>query len=131
MKRLALVLTIVLAGCRTIDGPGEPLEFSDGIEYFEEGLFRPLWDELETCSKLNGNLRSVSFYYVSRETLPTALPGVRTVGMYFPRSNRIFIVSAELHNPKVIRHEMMHALLRDNSGHPPQYFSSTGLCGYV
>ncbi len=123
------LLAVVLSGCADI--MGNPLEFPDAVEYFDGALFQPLWNDLKTCSKLSGNLQSVHFFYVPEPTLPSALHGIRTVGMYFPSSNRIFIVEAEKWNPAVIRHEMMHALLKDESGHPPKYFSSDGLCGYL
>ena len=129
--KLALTVLVVLAACSDIVGFGTPLEYEDGVKYFDEPLFRPLWNELKSCSKLSGSLSNIDFYYVPLKSFPSELHGIRTVGLYFPRSNRIFIVESERWNPTVIRHEMMHALLRDESGHPPQYFGSDGLCGYI
>jgi len=131
VNKLPLLVAFVLAGCNDIIGLGSPLEFPDAVKYSDMSLFVPLWEELKACSKLDGNLRSVGFYHVPQATLPSTLHGIRTVGMYLPGSNRIFIVDAEMSNGKVIRHEMMHALLRDESGHPPRYFGYDGLCGYV
>jgi hypothetical protein len=126
----AALCAVVLSGCAEIMG-GDTLEFPDGVKYFDAALFQPLWDDLKACSSLSGNLRSVDFFYVPHVTLPTSLHGIRTVGMYFPKTNRIFIVETEKWNTAVIRHEMMHALLKDESGHPAKYFGSDGLCGYV
>ena len=125
----AIGLGVLLSGCVDLLGP-EPLEYDDGIEYFDEGLFKPLWNDLKQCSKLDGSLREVTFYYVPRETL-TPVHGVRTLGMYFPKTHRIFIVQSSMADRDVVRHEMMHALLRETAGHPPKYFGSDGLCGYL
>jgi hypothetical protein len=126
-----IVLSAAAAGCFDFIGPGEALEYPDGIEFFDEALFPPIWAELKACSHLSGDLRKVDFYYVPRATLPPVDQGVRTLGMYFPKSNRIFVVESEKANRDVIRHEMMHALLGKLPGHPPQYFSEQGVCGYV
>jgi hypothetical protein len=127
----ALISVFILSACFDFVGPGTPLEYADGIEYFDEALFTPIWNDLKACSKLEGSLRKVSFYYVPRVTLPPIDPGIRTLGMYFPKTNRIFVVQSEKSNPEVLRHEMLHALLRETEGHPPLYFSREGLCGGV
>lgn len=129
--KLTLIFVVVVTGCSEIVGFGDPLEFAGAVSYFDEPMFRRLWDELKACSKLSGSLRSIGFYYVPGESLPTTLHGIRTIGMYFPGTNRIFIIEPEKWNPSVIRHEMMHALLKDMSGHPPEYFGAEGLCGHI
>ena len=128
---LALALAFTLPACNDVIGFGDPIEYPDAVKYFDEPLFRPLWDQLKACSKLHGNLQSVGFFYVPRVSLPSSLHGIRTLGIYFPESNRIFIIESEKLNPAVIRHEMMHALLGDESGHPPLYFGADGLCGQL
>jgi hypothetical protein len=130
--RLSLIVGFtVLTGCSDVIGIDQPLEKPGARKYFDEPFFRPLWIGLEACSKLSGDLHSVHFYSVAAVTLPSSLHGIRTVGMYFPSTNRIFILQSEMWNTKVIRHEMMHALLKDESGHPAKYFGSDGLCGYL
>ena len=131
ITRFAAVLVILFPACSDIVGIDEPLEFPNSSKYFMTPEFPQWWAELEACSKLSRNLDKVEFYHVYAETLPNVLHGIRTVGAYYPRSNRIFIVESEKANPSVIRHEMMHALLRDESDHPPQYFGADGLCGYL
>ena len=128
---LTLTSALGLSGCSDIAGFDKPLEYPDAVEYFEGAMFPQWWEELEACSKLSRRLQGVEFYYVPRETFPSVLHGIRTVGLYFPESDRIFVVESEKANRQVIRHEMMHALLRDESRHPPKYFGSDGLCGYL
>ena len=131
-RPLSLIVAFtVLTGCSDVIGIDQPLEVPGATKYFDGSLFRPLWNGLEACSKLSRNLHAVNFYSVPVETLPSSLHGIRTVGMYFPASDRIFIVEAEKWNTSVIRHEMMHALLRDESGHPAKYFGPDGVCGYL
>ena len=130
IKKVALIAASLLWGCSEIFGT-PPLEYLGAVSYFDGPLFFPLWDELKACSKLSGKLRSFHFYYVKETSLHDSLHGIRTLGAYLPETNRIFIVELEKKNPAVIRHEMMHALLRDYRGHPPLYFASDGLCGYV
>jgi len=128
---LMLGFALALSGCGTLMSPDAPLEYPDAVGYFDRDNFREWWNELEGCSKLSRNLDGVGFFYVSAETLPSALHGIRTLGQYFPQTNRIFVVASAKSDRQVIRHEMMHALLRDESGHPPMYFGSDGLCGYL
>lgn len=128
---LMLAFTLALSACSELIGFDEPLEYPEAVKYFDEGNFRQWWTELEACSKLSRRLDRVGFFYVRQETLPSTLHGIRTVGLYFPSSNRIFVVEAEKSNRQVVRHEMMHALLRDQSGHPAEYFGADGRCGYL
>ena len=131
-RPLSLIVAFtVLAGCSDVIGIDQPLEVPGATKYFDGPLFRTLWNGLEACSKLSGDLHAVDFYSVAAETLPCSLHGIRTVGMYFPSSNRIFIVQSEMWTTSVIRHEMMHALLKDESGHPAKYFGPDGVCGYL
>jgi hypothetical protein len=131
VSMVSLTFALVISGCSEIPGVDDPLEYPDAVGYFEKPTFLQWWRELEACSKLSRSIDKVGFFYVPHETLPSALHGIRTVGLYFPQSNRIFVVEAEKSNRQVVRHEMMHALLRDESGHPPRYFGADGLCGYL
>ena len=128
---LMLAFSLPLSGCSDVLGFEKPLEYPDAVRYFDEDAFPRWWAELEACSRVSRRLRSVTFYYVPRDTFLSVLHGIRTVGLYYPDSDRIFVVESEKSNRQVIRHEMMHALLRDESGHPPMYFGADGLCGYL
>ena len=135
-RRIAATLMLAfappaLSGCSDILGVEKPLEYPDAVRYFDGDMFPQWWAELEACSKRSRPLRWVNFYYVRRDTFLSVLHGIRTVGLYFPDSDRIFIVESEKSNRQVIRHEMMHALLKDESGHPPEYFGADGRCGYL
>lgn len=131
MRWMGLVVAFAMtAGCRDIIRSDEPLELPDAIGYFDDKLFPAIWNELRSCSGLKGNLDGIGFYYVPRRTLGQD-PIIRTLALYYPRTHRIFVVESEKSSRDIIRHEMMHALLRDVEGHPPKYFGDNGVCGPV
>jgi len=131
IRLTSLALALAVSGCSDIVGFEEPLEYPDAVEYSIGPEFRGWWMGLQACSGLSGRLTDIDFFYVPRESLPSALHGIRTVGAYYPSSNRIFVVQSAKLDREVIRHEMMHALLRNESGHPPKYFGADGVCGYL
>lgn len=125
---IAIVLSLTASACGDLIGVNIPVEFSDATKYFDAPMFTPMWAQLEQCSKLSGNLRAIGFYSVPRLTLSTENINIRILAEYFPRSNRIFVIESEKADSIIIRHEMMHALLRDVEGHPPEYFGADSPC---
>lgn len=130
MKRLLALLLLSVsaaAACADIFG-GLPLEYLDAVEINNDSMLKPLWNELESCSGRHRSFHAVDFFYVPRDALP-ANDRIRTLGQFFPATNRIYVVESKRNDRSVLRHEMMHALLRDKAGHPPEYFSINGRCG--
>lgn len=88
------------------------------------------WQVTEACSGLSGDFSSVHFYVV---------PGVNTIadgsdqslGMWYSSGNRIVIAGAHELDPRIVRHEMLHALIGPaaGEGHPNEYFVQR--CGGV
>ena len=88
------------------------------------------WKVTEACSGLSGDFSSVRFYVV---------PGVNTIadgsdqslGMWYSSGNRIVLAGAHELDPRVVRHEMLHALIGPSAGegHPNEYFVQR--CGGV
>ena len=88
------------------------------------------WQVTEACSGLSGDLSAVRFYVV---------PGVNTIadgadqslGMWYSSGNRIVIAGAHQFDARVVRHEMLHALIGPaaGEGHPNEYFVQR--CGGV
>jgi hypothetical protein len=121
-----LGLAAALAGaCDRATGP-DP--------YFPAGAVRldPLpviygqwWRDIEACAERHASFDGVRFY---------VLPGVagwdqRDVflyGAWTPRGNRITVGELVRLHPGVVRHEMLHAVLR-RGDHPPEYFGTR--CG--
>jgi hypothetical protein len=81
-----------------------------------------LWEELLACSGLTGNFGGVTWFRATSITVG----GTVYAGFWFEDWNRIVIGDDYINNDRVVKHEMMHALL-DLGGHPQGYFN--GPCG--
>jgi hypothetical protein len=85
------------------------------------------WQVTQACSGLHGNLSDVTWYVV---------PGVSTfqvagktyAGYWFPEGNEIVVAERAKLEGQVVRHEMLHALVR-KAGHSGDYFISK--CGGI
>ena len=134
MKRKTVAVWLLfasLAGCSDIVGSSDDLEIDDARKYFIDPTFRIWWRDLEKCSGLTRQLGAIKFYWVPGTTLPTTTPNKTVVGRFYAYSNRIFVIESHKKSPDTVRHEMMHALLRNADGHPPEYFGETSRCGVL
>lgn len=95
------------------------------IPYDQSEMLPPLWNELENCSGLRGNFGTVHFFSTSELTAD----GMDIYGIWLGGLNWIVVVEKLKHNPRLLKHEMMHALLRGGSDHPAHYFN--GICGDI
>jgi hypothetical protein len=88
------------------------------------------WKMTETCSGLTRSASDIHWYSDPGPALsvdPSSADSV--VGQWVAATNSIVLVQSELKNPAVVRHEMLHALLRAG-GHPRASFREA--CdGYV
>jgi hypothetical protein len=119
----ALLILAGLFGCRDLVGPEFP------------GNARPMpnvpiqyatwWHTVEACSGRVGDLSTVDWYYTDGVI---RVDGQDYDGYWFESGNRIVISNSAVYYGSVVRHEMLHALLR-SGGHPRQYF--VDLCGAV
>jgi hypothetical protein len=82
--------------------------------------YRQWWGEVEQCSGLSRSIDDITFFAVP--SLPNS-----DVGAYYTDGSRIYLVEIFKNDELVIKHEMMHALLQNVSGHPAHYFSD--VCG--
>ena len=81
------------------------------------------WDKTSQCSELSGNMGRVEWYVVP-DVATFATEQGEKVGIRVKTGDRIQIVLAgqyQMHE-MVVRHEMLHALLRE-PGHPDLYFT--------
>lgn len=117
MKRLLLVL--ILTACSAdIMGLGEAVPY-------DSPMLRPLWNEVEACSGLQGNFDAVRWYLA-----PNGIKrnGVWVGGLWDQDENKIYLTPPHKDDPRMIKHEEMHALLGPTgNNHPPHYFN--GVCG--
>jgi hypothetical protein len=76
---------------------------------------------VESCSGLQGSLSDVSWYQVpGSETV--SYSGDEVAGYWAHDRNRIVLGGEAVLDGSVVRHEMLHALVRQASGHPREYF---------
>lgn len=120
----------VLAACTGITEPSLP-----PAERFEPpAQYLAWWREMQGCSSRIARFDAVSFYRVvptaGRDSLHFRHPesGEYYDGAWVPRWNAIYLAAGQTMTPGLVRHEMLHALLR-NVRHPPAYFA--GHCAHL
>jgi hypothetical protein len=111
--------------CRGLTDPPLPR----GAERFTAPpAYARWWTVTEACSGITRPLGTVTFYRAPHaETVPDGAYG-EVAGYWSRASNRIVLAGASAGDGPVVRHEMLHALVR-TGGHPPAYFQ--GRCAGV
>jgi hypothetical protein len=132
---LTLGLTIVTAACArpvvlpslvqpTIEdrGAAVPIELP--------GRYREWWRQVEGCSGKSRPIGSVAGWYAVLDTV-VIVGGRPYAAVYFGESDELFFARRFLYQPFIVRHEMLHALLRTPAGdsirHPEEFFRTR--CG--
>lgn len=115
-------LVVVVAAC-SISAPLPPTS----IPLTPPAVFARWWSMTEACSGRAGSLSAVTWYQVPH--VPQFENGGTAVGGYWTSNgNRIVLAGDLVLSGSVVRHEMLHALLRER-GHPAGEF--LGQCGGV
>lgn len=115
--RSLLLLVLLLGACEVATAP-----FPDGAQSFDAPpVYAQWWSLTEQCSGLTGDLSKVSWYAVPGET-DLSYNGESSVGgIWFPQGNRIVLADGQQLAGDLVRHEMLHALLRSGD-HPRTTF---------
>lgn len=129
MRRL-LVLCLLVLGCESTVGPGaferdggttdtgtlHPFPIPRGAERMVPPPAYPRWwAELSTCAHLGGDFGLVRWWRAAGPTFPCPFgPTFECVGMWVPPHD---IVLGDPVAGSIIKHEMLHDLLRGDSGH--------------
>lgn len=128
MRFPAAIGTLLFLGLACTDFTAPTLPPADQFE--APPAYRTWWDEVAACSGRAGDFEAVRFYrapgagedsltYRDRRT------GRSYYGEWDPRSNSIYLAWGQLQSSNIVRHEMLHAVLR-SVGHPRRYFD--GAC---
>lgn len=104
------------AACRSLMEPALP---AGAEEMTAPAVYARWWSLVEACSDRSGSMSSVRWYRTPGSSF--ALNGQREAGMWRSRGNRIVIAGDAVSDGSLVRHEMLHALLRV-PGHPPAQF---------
>jgi hypothetical protein len=122
-RRAGLIL-FLLEGC----DPTGSLLLPPGAERFvPPRVYEQWWHLTEECSGVTGSFAAVSWYRVPGTTIPLA-EGTLVNGRWDARANRIVLAGNDELAGDLVRHEMLHALIRA-PGHPRAEFISR--CGGV
>jgi hypothetical protein len=118
MKRAATLLFgwvwVWMCGCDVTGPPSGARRFTPPAQY------RAWWALAEACSGLRGDFNAVSWYsYPSGDVF--ALGGEPVNAAWYGDGNRIVLGDSEEFDGSLVRHEMLHALLRSGA-HPRQQF---------
>ena len=117
MRHLVLLLALA-AGCESPTVPPLPL---GAVQFTPPAVYRVWWDLTQACSGLSGDFPRVTWYRVpDAETIPLG-DGTQVNGYWNPAGNRIVLAADAELDGSLVRHEMLHALLRTD-GHPRAAF---------
>jgi hypothetical protein len=125
LRWLSAVAAVVgLAACRNLVDPDLP---SNAEQFTPPSVYSRWWTMTEACSGLSGDFSSVSWFMIPGVST-VLLDGKPVVGYWSLPGNRIVIAGAGKLAGGIIRHEMLHALMKAR-GHPRAKFLED--CGGV
>jgi hypothetical protein len=103
---------------RAVDPP--QLLPPDAEQFSPPAVYSTWWNMTQACSGLSGSLAGVTWY---KTTQPLHDPRTEEVlgGYWISGSNQIVLLSTAMLYGPLVRHEMLHALLR-GGGHPRNQF---------
>jgi hypothetical protein len=84
-------------------------------------IYGVYWGEISGCTGLGVSMDGIRFYYVPGDGGFSSGSSADVVGVWQPGNNSITLAEYVKDNPLVVRHEMLHAILR-RTDHPPEYF---------
>jgi hypothetical protein len=126
-----LIATLVLVvGALACQPSTEPHDVPDkALRFYPGPITRDGWARIEACAGRQRDIQSVNWYTVPG-FMPVELEHHQggALGFWDTYDNRIVVVEAYLDEPWVVRHEMLHAILR-RTDHPAEYFERR--CGAV
>jgi len=114
---LASLFVAWLALSSACTGPVEP---RDGVRFVPPSWYRALYEHDIQCSGRTRAFDDLTWSWVPGSEF--SYDGHVDVGLTNGATGHIYLSEAYVGNALVVRHEMLHALLRDARGHPPEYF---------
>ena len=114
--RVVLVLSGLLSLALACDAATEPHVALGAVPITPPARYALWWRLTQSCSGLTGDFASVSWYVVPNTT--TVYDQGKQVDAYWISDpDRIVLADARRNDGRIVRHEMLHALLHRN-GHP-------------
>jgi hypothetical protein len=123
MRAGPALLALAFSACIEVVAP-----LPEGASPFTPGpVYREWWRQVEECSGKTGDFDAVSWYVVPGD-IPFRIPTIDKplLGYWNSATNRIVLLEWVPSATELVRHEMLHALLR-RADHPYEYFEQR--CG--
>lgn len=111
---------LLLYGLMACDVPTAPLPVG-AVRFEPPAVYDWWWNITRECSGLTGSLRDVSWYVVPGATSIVSPDGDTVAGVWYSFPNRIVLAGDDQFRGDLVRHEMLHALLRSGR-HPGEMF---------
>jgi hypothetical protein len=124
MRALLLALVAGISCGHLIDPPLP----EDALVFHPPAVYAKWWAMVESCSALSGSLEDVNWYSTKSQIPDPNDNDATVVGYWSLAGNRIVLSASDTIAGDVVRHEMLHALLRV-AGHPRAAFLQA--CGGV
>ena len=121
IRRAALVLALTLLACSSPTAAREHIP-AGAVRHQPSAWYRTWWEETKACSGVVGRFDAVEWYLVPGvKSFPSPSGSGRKLAG-FAIGRRIYLAEGYMQHPLVVRHEMLHVLLR-RGGHPETYFA--------
>src|SRR6476620_4142025 len=117
VRGTAMLLLSTVACSSIVDPALDPR----AVSFQPPPVYARWWSMVESCSGLQGPLSDVSLYQVPGSGT-VSYSGDEVAGYRALNNNRIVLGGEAILDGSVVRHEMLHALVRKASGHPREYF---------
>jgi hypothetical protein len=115
LVRLSAALAV--AASLTCENPFAPPR---GVPFTPPSWYRALYEHDVGCSDKTRRFEELRWYWIPGGGF--SYDGQRDAGLTESSAGQIFIAESFLANPVVVRHEMLHAILRKTNGHPHEFF---------
>jgi hypothetical protein len=127
-RNLSRATVLALVACTSCDFLVDPPLPPDAQQFAPPPIYARWWAMVESCSGLKRPLDNVQWYATPGALLNPHNSAEPVEGYWSLASNRIVLASNDTVDGSVVRHEMLHALLRA-AGHPRSAFLQN--CGGV
>jgi hypothetical protein len=115
LRLFAVAVPLVLLGCESTTLPSDVREFSPPL------LYRQWWAMTESCSERERDIREIQWFASDGQQLRS--PDGTDVGGYYTASRNRIVLRGDLrYSGALVRHEMLHAILRNSNGHPREAY---------
>jgi hypothetical protein len=93
---------------------------ADARRFAPPPIYKIWWEQIVSCANISRDMRELDFLVVRGR--PTVDAEGEAAGRFYSYRSAIVLGEAYQYDGSVVRHEMLHALMPTNGGHPREYF---------